>query len=152
MAAGMDFELMFSIAGVVAMLGWLALLASPLIPFWADRIAGLIIPLALSLGYTILLVLFPAQNGGGFASLAAVGQLFTSESALLAGWVHFLAFDLVVGAWICRTARREAIAFWMLLPALPVTFLFGPAGFLLFSAVRSVRRAVRFGAGSTRHE
>lgn len=136
----MDFELLFSLAGVIAMAGWLALLLSPWIPRWSDRLAGLVLPLVLSAGYTVLLVFFPPPEGGGFGSLAEVQQLFAAPSAMLAGWVHFLAFDLFVGAWICRTARQQGIAFWMVLPCLPATFLFGPAGFLLFTAIRGAHR------------
>ncbi|MCC5982019.1 MAG: DUF4281 domain-containing protein [Oceanicaulis sp.] len=135
----MDFELLFSLAGVLAMAGWVALLLSPWMPKWSDGIAGLGVPLLLSIGYTVLLVFVPSQNGGGFGSLAEVSQLFSSSSAMLAGWVHFLAFDLVVGAWICRKARQEGIRFWMVVPCLPVTFLFGPAGFLMFTAVRGLK-------------
>lgn len=139
----MDFETLFSLAGLLAMLGWLCLLASPWIPLWSDRIAGLGIPLLLSLGYVALALAFPPPEGG-FDSLASVQLLFAQPGALLAGWVHFLAFDLVVGAWICRTARGAGLPFWMVLPCLPLTFLFGPAGFVLFSALRAgaaLRRA-----------
>ena len=97
----------------------------------------MIIPVVLSLGYVVLLVL-PSSGGGGFGSLAAVMELFSHEKAALAGWVHFLAFDLFIGAWICRTARREGVRFWAVVPCLVLTFLFGPVGFLAFWAVRSV--------------
>ena len=135
----MDFEVWFSIAGVVAMLGWLLLLGSPFIPAWSDRIAGWLLPTVLSIGYIMLLIL-PASggSGGGFGTLAAVMELFSLEQAALAGWVHFLAFDLLVGAWICRTAREEGISFWFVIPCLPLTFLFGPVGWLAFQAVRLV--------------
>lgn len=134
----MNYELLFSAAGLIAMAGWLALLLSPWIPIWSDRIAGLWVPGLLSLGYTVLIIAFPAQNGGGFGTFADVRQLFSSPNALMAGWVHFLAFDLIVGAWICRAARRQGVKFWMVAPCLPVTFLFGPAGFLLFTAIRAL--------------
>jgi len=135
----MDFELVFSIAGMMAMIGWLVLLFSPFMPQWSDRIAGYLIPVVLAFGYTVIMLFFPTQNSGGFGSFAEVTQLFTSSNALMAGWIHFLAFDLVVGAWICREARKQAIKFWMVVPCLPVTFMFGPAGFLLFSAVRGLK-------------
>ena len=60
----------------------------------------------------------------------------------LAGWVHYLAFDLLVGAWEARTARREALPHPVLLPCLALTFLFGPLGLLLFLSVRIARRTV----------
>lgn len=132
----MHYELLFSIAGILAMIGWATLLVSPYFPVLSDLIAGMVIPVILSLGYLALLVFFPAESGG-FESFAEVMLLFSNPQALLAGWVHFLAFDLLIGAWICRKGRQENIRFWLVLPCLPVTFLFGPAGYLLFSVVRA---------------
>ncbi len=138
----MDFELVFSLAGLIAMAGWAALVLSPWIPLWSDRLAGVILPGLLSAGYVALLFFFPADQGGGFGSFVEVVQLFSSPHALMAGWVHFLAFDLLVGAWICRDARARGLAFGWVLPSLPVTFLFGPAGFLLYLALRTGQRAI----------
>lgn len=134
----MDFETLFSIAGLVALFGWLCLLFSPLIPKWADRIAGLVLPIILSLGYLILLAIPSTDSAGGFGTLADVMVLFSYEQAALAGWVHFLAFDLFIGAWVCRTARAEGVSFWLVAPSLPVVFLFGPAGMLAFQVIRAV--------------
>jgi hypothetical protein len=135
----MPFETAFSLFGVTAMVGWGLLLASPFIPTWSDRIAGTILPVVLSLGYVVLLLLPSDGSGGGFGSLAAVKDLFSQDQALLAGWVHFLAFDLFIGAWACRTARTEGISFWFVAPCLPLIFLFGPAGLLAFQGVRAVQ-------------
>jgi hypothetical protein len=136
----MIFENLFSVAGLVAMLGWLLLLASPLIPVWSDRMAGVILPLILSLVYVGLLIFPSSGSGGGFGTLAEVMELFSYEQAALAAWVHFLAFDLFIGAWVCRTARAENISFWLVAPCLPLTFLFGPAGLLAFSVARTVAK------------
>lgn len=132
----MNLELVFSVSGVLSMAGWLLLLAFPLIPEWSNRIAGLIIPLVLSAGYIALVVLFSSGAEGGYGSLADVSTLFSRPEALLAAWVHFLAFDLLIGNWMCKTARAENIKYYLVLPCLPLTFLFGPAGFILFSLVR----------------
>lgn len=135
-----SYELFFSMAGVLAMVGWLILLASPLIPLWSDRISGLVIPVTLSAGYVVLAVFFPSGGDGGFGSLDAVMTLFSHPSAMLAGWIHYLAFDLLIGAWICRTARHDGLTFWLVAPCLPLTFLLGPAGFLAFSIVRTIAK------------
>jgi hypothetical protein len=137
----MNLETLFSVAGVLAMAGWLVLFASPLIPHWSDRISGYIIPLLLSVGYVTLILVFPSEGDGGFGSLAEVMDLFSNPNAMMAGWVHFLAFELLIGAWRCRTARRDGMRFWLVAPCLPLTFLFGPAGFLTFSTVRILGRA-----------
>ena len=70
-------------------------------------------------------------------------QLFTQPEIALAGWIHYLAFDLFIGAWEVRTARAERIPFLLVVPCLALTFLFGPAGYLAFTALRGARAAIR---------
>ncbi|MEO0607270.1 MAG: ABA4-like family protein [Pseudomonadota bacterium] len=135
----MNYEILFSLVGIVAMVGWLALLFSPMSPKWSDLIAGWIVPTILASTYVVTSLL-PNENGGGFGSFAEVAQLFTNDSAVMSGWVHFLAFDLVVGAWICRSARTVGVSFWFVVPTLPLTFLFGPAGFALFVLITTATR------------
>jgi hypothetical protein len=94
------------------------------------------IPLVLSVLYSGLILANWAGADGGFSSLPDVQLLFTSAPIALGGWVHYLAFDLFVGAWAVRTARAEGIAHWMVLPCLVLTFLFGPAGLLAFAILR----------------
>lgn len=127
---------LFQIANPLAMAGWLALALSPLAPRPALLLAGGVVPLILSLAYTGLILAFWSGAEGGFATLAQVQRLFTDPHVALAGWLHYLAFDLLIGAWATRTARDEGIPHLFLLPCLALTFLFGPAGFLAFSALR----------------
>lgn len=129
---------LFQIANPLVLVGWLALALAPLSPRWSDRVAGLAIPLLLSIGYAALVLVHWAGAPGGFGSLADVMALFTAPGVALAGWVHYLAFDLFVGAWITRTARAERIPHLFTLPCLILTFLFGPAGFAAFTALRAI--------------
>ena len=129
----MTAQALFGPANYLAMIGWLVLIAGVVMnrAWLRDKLAGLYWPLALSVGYCAALYLGFGQSGGGFDSLPAVRQLFSNDWALLAGWVHYLAFDLFVGAWIARDAERAGVSRWFLIPVLPLTFLFGPGGFLL---------------------
>jgi hypothetical protein len=135
----MQPDAVFQFANTLALAGWVALLLSPLVPRLADRLAGLAIPLLLSVGYAGLVLAFWTSGEGGFGSLDQVAQLFQTRELLLAGWLHYLAFDLFVGAWIARTARESVVPFWLVIPCLVLTFLFGPIGFLVFTAIRSIR-------------
>jgi len=144
----MNNELVFSLVGLLSMSGWVTLIASPLIPRWSDRIAGTIVPVLLAIIYVTIVLTAPPQTEGGFGTFAEVTLLFSNPGALMAGWVHFLAFDLLVGAWACRTGRREGMGFGWVLPCLPIIFLFGPGGFLAFSIARRVHRLV-YGPAST---
>jgi hypothetical protein len=120
------------------MAGWFALLIAPRRREANWWLAGLAIPGVLAALYTVLLALHAPGAEGGFGSLAGVAALFRTEGLLLAGWVHSLAFDLFIGAWICRRAAAEGISPSAARLCLPPTFLAGPVGLLLFLALRPV--------------
>ena len=134
----MTAETVFSIANMVALLSWVALLVT----VWRksnwlrDDVLGRYVPLVLSVLYTALIVFFFSKAPGGFDTLANVQLLFTSPWAALAGWVHYLAFDLFVGCWIARQAMNAGLPRWPLVIILPLTFLFGPMGLLAFEVFR----------------
>lgn len=78
----------------------------------------------------------PAAEGAGFDSLQGVMLLFQSPMAVLGGWIHYLVFDLFIGAWIVRDARSLGINHWLTVPCLFATLMTGPAGLLLYCLLR----------------
>lgn len=128
-------EQLFSLGGMMATFGWVVLLLSLFIVrirTWAWRVTGIVIPAVLSIAYIYLLATNTNANpDGGFGSIQAVRALFSDDPALAAGWIHFLAFDLFVGTWIVRNGLSSGVQPLVLAPALPLTFLLGPAGLLL---------------------
>jgi hypothetical protein len=133
----MSPELLFSICNLIALSGWLLLVLAPRWRWSAGLIAPFVLPAVLAAIYVALLVSLIGQWQGGFGSLAAVARLFENPYALLAGWVHYLAMDLFVGGWEVRDSKRLGISHWVVLPCLAFTLLFGPAGLLLYLAVRT---------------
>jgi Domain of unknown function (DUF4281) len=135
-------DLVFRLGNGLALLGWVLLAASPAGARWAPwarRLAGRVLPLLFAVVYVALLVQhWPAE--GGFGSVAQVQALFAVPGALVAGWLHYLAFDLFVGAWIAERGAALGLPHWQLVPLLLLTFMFGPAGLLAFFALRAVRR------------
>ena len=131
-------DMFFSAANVIALCGWGALAAGIVLnsALLRDVVAGRIVPLFLSAFYGLLILLFWAGAEGGFSSLGDVAKLFANPWLLLAGWVHYLAFDLAIGAMIARKAMEAGPSRLMLVPILPLTFLFGPIGLLAFEAAR----------------
>ncbi len=136
----MSPETLFQVANIVVLTGWAALLASPFVPKFADRFASFAVPGLLSVAYAGLILAFWTRAEGGFGSLDDLALLFRTPEILLAGWLHYLAYDLFVGAWIVRRAREQGMPFAMVLPTLPLAFLFGPIGFLAFLILSGVRR------------
>jgi Domain of unknown function (DUF4281) len=123
---------LFQIVNPLALLGWIVLIASILLkkPVWRDQVAGRFWPLGFAVLYSALIIFFFFKAPGGFDTLANVQLLFTSQWAALAGWVHYLAFDLFVGCWIVREVMARGMSRLLLIPLLPLTFMFGPIGFL----------------------
>jgi hypothetical protein len=132
----MTIDGVFSACNLIALIGWILLLAVPRRQ-WAMALAGTAIPLALAAIYLVLFVLHARESDGGFSSLAAVAQLFDNRWLLLAGWVHYLAFDLFIGAWETRDAIARRVPRLLLAPCLLLTFMLGPIGLLCYHAVRA---------------
>jgi hypothetical protein len=139
----MSADSLFSIVNLVAATGWLILIvAGARFRSVPDLITGRIIPLLLAIVYTALIVT-NWGSGGGFGSIAEVRELFSNDWLLLAGWVHYLAFDLFVGSWQVRDSQKHGIPHLVLIPVLILTFLFGPAGLMLYTVVRLGKKALQ---------
>lgn len=134
----MNAETIFSIANFTAMAGWILLVFVPRWNWTRKIVLSGAIPLLLSIAYLILIVLFFGKAEGGFDSLPNVMKLFTNQWAVLAGWIHYLAFDLFAGSWEVKDAQARGISHWFVIPCLILTFLLGPIGFLLYNILRLV--------------
>jgi hypothetical protein len=131
-------ETVFSLANVTAAGGWALLVFLPR-QRWTATVSGIVLPIAFAVLYVAALVAGRGTGGDGdFSTLAGVATLFRGPWLLLAGWIHYLAFDLLVGNWEARDARARGIPHLLLVPCLILTFLFGPAGWLMYLGVRSV--------------
>ena len=120
------------------MSGWLLLIVLPKNHI-ARLISGIVLPLALSIFYLILIASNIQGAEGGFGSLADVRTLFQKHELLLAGWIHYLAFDLFIGAWEVRDAQRNQIPHLVVIPCLVMTFMLGPIGLLFYFAIRTAK-------------
>jgi Domain of unknown function (DUF4281) len=130
-------EQVFSVVNTIALLAWLPLAALPR-QAWVERaVAGLGVPALLAVVYVVLIATQWSGSAGGFSTLAGVAQLFADPWLLLAGWVHYLCFDLLVGCWEVQDARARRVPHWLVVPCLLLTFMFGPAGWLLYRGVRA---------------
>ena len=135
----MSPETLFSASSGLALLGWLVLALAPRRKWAAPLVSGALLPLLLALVYAALIGARLPHGDGGFGSLAQVARLFSDPWLLLAGWVHYLAFDLFIGSWEARDAVRSGVPHWALLPCLFLTFMLGPIGLLAYFAVRALR-------------
>ena len=139
----MNFEQLFSLASTIAMIGWLILLFMPRRWSWLNLFPSTVIPMLLSIGYSLLIGRYFFFVEGGFNTLANVQLLFTTEALALAGWVHFLAFDLLIGAYIAKKSDQLGLSRLIQAPILLSTFMFGPFGYLLFLFTKSLTQGIK---------
>lgn len=128
----MTTALIFKICNTLVLPQWLLMIIAPKWKVTQELINWRVIPFALALVYGFYIVTSWGQAEGGFGSLEGVMSLFKDERMVLAGWIHYLAFDLLIGSWVLKTAQRKEIHHGLVIPCLLGCFLLGPIGFGVF--------------------
>jgi hypothetical protein len=134
----MTNDALFQAANIFAMSGWLML---TFFPRWryTRRIVLTGNVFLLALVYAILFFSnFSLVMGGGGMALGSLSAAFQNPVVMLIGWVHYLAFDLFVGAWEVQDSHAHGISHWLVIPCLFATFMAGPVGLLLYMLLRMV--------------
>ena len=132
----MDPELVFSVANVLPLPVWGVWILAPrsrAARHLADSLWPFAVIAALYAALLIVGFVTGGAEGGSFSSLEGVMAIFASPWGALAGWVHYLCFDLFVGRWIVRDAREPG---YLLAPILLLTLMLGPVGFLTWFLLR----------------
>jgi hypothetical protein len=131
---------LFEYASAAVLPGWLALAAAPLNRPLALLVARVVAATLAGLYLALLISGMAGEGppeGASFTTLEGVRLLLSSPAALLAGWVHYLVFDLFVGSWEAEDAPKAGLPHWALLPCLALTFLAGPVGLLLYLVLKA---------------
>ncbi len=140
----MDLALLYRIVNLLVLIPWLCLI---FLPRWKGTrivVYTYLFPLLFALIYIAMFFLVSGSQEGGvnfaeFGTLSGLTNLFAKESAVLIGWLHYLAFDLIVGIWEVRDAQKKGIKHWMLVPCLFFTLMAGPVGFTMYYILRLVK-------------
>ncbi|MBU6324357.1 MAG: DUF4281 domain-containing protein [Bacteroidetes bacterium] len=134
-------ELIFSLAGLLTMIGWIPALFFPAAPFTRTLVHKGLIPAILALTYGYLISRFSSDASGGFGSLAEVKELFNNEGLLLAGWLHYLCFDLLIGARVGLEAHHKGYSKVWVVPAQILILMAGPIGWITYTAADRLHTA-----------
>lgn len=136
----MAIETIFSLCSGVAILGWLGLVFLPKSTVTRELLPSVIIPVLLGVTYAYLIFTSrgDAPAEGGFGTLGEVKALFSVDALLLAGWIHYLAFDLFIGGWILRDSQSHDMRHLLVVPCLFFTLMAGPFGLLLYLLLKRV--------------
>ena len=127
---------LYKVVNVIAAFGWALLI---FMPYWyfTDFVIKNGIVVGLSLFYIYLIFIRKDIKNeeypkGNFTSLEGILNLFKNPRNLLSGWVHYLAFDLMLGLYIKSQANEIGMSHFLQIPCFILTFLLGPVGYLLF--------------------
>ena len=133
----MEADGLFQLVNMITIIAWLLLIIIPNMKVTRILVGSGIVFLLLSGIYAILILsFFSLDSMQDFSTLDGVMGLFTDPMGVVAGWTHYLAFDLFVGMWITADGMKNGVNRWLLLPCQLLTFMFGPIGFLTYYAIR----------------
>jgi hypothetical protein len=139
----LSYQTVFDLINAAVLPAWLALVLAPRWRYTQPLAAGVTVPV-LAAAYVVLLaaILLKGEGSGevDFTAIEGVQAIFAEPAGAVAGWAHYLAFDLFVGAWVGRDAARRGVPHLLVVPCLVLCFLAGPAGYLLYRLVRAFRR------------
>ena len=108
---------------------------------------ALIAPLCHSLLYGNVLVHMIRNPTSGvsvdFTTLEGIMSTFALKDGAFASWLHYCAFDPLVGLGIVLDAKRNAVPHLLCVPCLVATALAGPLGFAAYLLLRTLVLAMR---------
>ncbi len=139
----MDYALLFKIANLSVLPAWALLIFAPKSKLTHYIVYSYAYPYFLGLCYAYLIFSNFGTVEGGMGSLEAIRNAFATDSVLLAGWIHYLIFDLFIGAWEVKDAQENGIRHLKIIPALVFTLFLGPVGLLGYLILRQVERKTR---------
>lgn len=136
----MTSDAAFLAINAAVMPAWLLLAFAPRATITRRFVHSFAYPIVFGCLYSAFLIasLFFGQSASdaGMTSIHGVSALFSHPNGVMAGWTHYLVFDLFVGAWISRDALARKVPYWFVVPALFFTLVFGPFGLLIYALIR----------------
>ena len=133
----------FQATNTLALLAWIALVVFPGMKLVSGLLCAVVVPGLLAVAYACVIGWKLTANGlpaEDVMTLAGLREIFGDDWVFAAAWTHYLAFDLVVGAWIARDSVKLGIPWPLRTVALVLTFLSGPVGFLVHLVGRGLLR------------
>ncbi|MFF8609309.1 ABA4-like family protein [Streptomyces sp. NPDC015346] len=135
---GFLFELSFLLAAPV----WLLMIFAPR---WrgTERLAAsplTVVPILavyLTLALPVLPELWAAVSSPDIDTFRDLTALANGAGAI---WAQVVAWDLLIGQWMYREARRRDISALVMGPLLILTILLSPIGLLLFLPLRALKK------------
>jgi hypothetical protein len=131
----------FQIANTLVLPQWLLMGFAPRWFVTQFLVKSFIIPVLLAVLYAVYIFGGGPIDFAAFGTLEGVKGLFQTggDGVVLAGWIHYLAFDLIAGSVVMRDAQERDIPHWLVIVPIFFCFMLGPVGLLLYWIIRTIR-------------
>ena len=131
----------FQITSTIILPQWLLMAFAPRWFVTQFLVKSFLIPVVLAVLYAYYIFAGGPIDFGAFGTLEGVKGLFQNggDGVVLAGWIHYLAFDLIAGSVVMRDAQERGIPHWWVVVPIFFCFMLGPVGLLLYWIVRTVK-------------
>lgn len=131
----MDYGLVFKIVNAVVLPSWILMIFFPKFS-WRNHV---VYAIAIMLGLIYAFFLFTGigdMDFQAFTELDGLMAMFTSDKAVLTGWIHYLVFDMLVGNWVLNNSQKYDIKHYKIILCLLFCFMLGPVGYVLYSIIK----------------
>jgi len=132
-------ETAFQIANLLVLPQWLLMIGAPRWRVTQWLVRSYLIPVLLACLYAYFIFSGGPLNFNDFSTFEGVKSLFSKggDGAVLAGWIHYLAFDLVAGSFVLKDSQEKNISHWWIVLPLFFCFMLGPIGLLAYWVIRT---------------
>ena len=128
----------------LAIPGWLLLVVAPRWKY--TKSLSLVGPILCSIIYALTLISLMLTDDdsvdiSNFTSLEGVATMFQDPTAVFGGWMHYSAYDALIGRWIVMDSIKRGssltVHYILIVPCLFFALMLGPTGFILYLLVRT---------------
>jgi hypothetical protein len=134
----MDTSLVFQIVNTIVLPAWIILIFFPKKSWRNPVIYSFAVLMAILYTFYVITGLGD-MDMESFSKLEGIKEMFSTDVAVLTGWIHYLVFDLLVGNWVLNNSQKHKINHYWVIPCLILCFMFGPIGYLIYSLVKLIQ-------------
>lgn len=141
-----ELDTIFNIINIIPLPVWLLMIFAPKSNITHKIVKSNITSIIIAIIFVILNIVYSTNDTDvfditGFFSFDTIAYVFTKKSIVLICWVHYLAFDLLIGSWIFldNFNNNNQVHHLLMILCFILTYTFGPSGFLLYIIVKKLK-------------
>ena len=99
--------------------------------------------LYVALAYALFSESILSMDYSSLSTTQGLSKAFSDSTSVLAGWAHFIVFDLFTARFFLQDSARVGIPHLAVVPCILGCMFFGPVGLLTYVLVKKIYRTIR---------